>query len=50
MFATEKKFKGYERIEYVGESLFVGKADRGRKYSPKPVFPLYFYGVLGIFT
>jgi hypothetical protein len=37
MFATEKKFKGYEGIEYVqrlrgvGVCLFVGKADRGGK-------------------
>jgi hypothetical protein len=31
MFATEKKFKGYEGIEYVGESLFVCRADRGGK-------------------
>ena len=40
MFATEKSskatkelsmFKGYGGWEYVGESLFVGKADRGGK-------------------
>lgn len=40
-----KKFKGYEGIEYVqrlwgeGVCLFVGKVDRGGKYSRATVLP-----------
>lgn len=56
MFATGKKFKGCGGIQYVqrlwgeGVCLFVGKADRGGKYSRTTVSPKYFYGVVGKIT